>query len=115
MGGIKASKLYCRTSRADPSQDTVTVCPGRGEALGVSKYPFKTHSSEDVASCPWRKKTTLVDPRDELPSDSLAIAFPVFAVLDGTPRNVGQRIIISRRWATPRTARNHGSCGEQAL
>ena len=41
------------------------------------------HSKDGPAFA--RYKTTSVDPGDELPSHNLAIAFPVFAILDGTP------------------------------
>ena len=51
-----------------------------------------------------------VDPRDELPPHNLAIALPVFSVLNGAPRSGFSKshLGIRRRWT--RTARNRGWC-----
>jgi hypothetical protein len=45
-------------------------------------------------------KPPSVDPRNELPSHNLAIACPVFAVLDGTPKKRRFSELLSRRWNT---------------
>jgi hypothetical protein len=40
------------------------------------------------------KTTPSVDSRNELPSHNLAIACPVFVVLDGTPKNAADQRIV---------------------
>jgi hypothetical protein len=62
-----------------------------------------------------RREKPLVDSRDELPSHNLAIALPIFTVLDGTS---GSRSANCMGGCTcvckTRTVRNHASYGERA-